>query len=583
MADERSGLHWAVSSGDEAAVRFSLEHGNENVNLKDNKGCTPLLLAECIKDEDSYESIVRILVENGADVNVCNNTPLYSAVFYQKQHLVELLLRAGADVRQNNLLHIAAEKGSEGILGLLLGDKRCTEDVINGRDRNGRTPAFVAAQHDREGCLKMLIAKGADLSRANFNKETVMEIIFENMTRPVQFMMDALDSSVVLEKINEKNRYYVDFKVLAPTKCSRQMDVISSLLVAANDEEKTEVLQHPLIELYLTLKWSRVCYFFYLWIVAYVVFVLSMSIYVTFLTHDYYRIDGAMMASRCILIVSASCLIAHAVLQCCLTHGNHFRKYELWLNLGCTSLSLIVAIAENPAENATIMHVADSTWVLHIASIAILMSWAELMLLIGRLPTYGYYALMFSAVLQNVIRVLMAFLCLVVGFALSFSIQFSSCSDFRDPWRALVKTTVMMMGEFEYGDLFADKVVGPAGATSRVIFLMFIILTSIVLMNLMVGLAVSDIQCLCRVSHARKLEKQADFLSQLEKVLTSKKFRGKYVPEIVKKVLKRNCIDTRYELDVSTKFRRSKKLSSKLIDSLVGIAKSHRGKNDQEG
>ena len=125
----------------------------------------------------------------------------------------------------------------------------------------------MAAQHDREGCLKMLIAKGADLSRANFNKETVMEIIFENMTRPVQFMMDALDSSVVLEKINEKNRYYVgeflllashainrvfscprpDFKVLAPTKCSRQMDVISSLLVAANDEEKTEVLQHPLI------------------------------------------------------------------------------------------------------------------------------------------------------------------------------------------------------------------------------------------------------------------------------------------------------------------------------------------------
>jgi hypothetical protein len=29
------------------------------------------------------------------------------------------------------------------------------------------------------------------------------------------------------------------------------------------------------------------------------------------------------------------------------------------------------------------------------------------MLLIGRLPTYGYYALMFSAVLQNVIRVIL--------------------------------------------------------------------------------------------------------------------------------------------------------------------------------
>jgi hypothetical protein len=52
--------------------------------------------------------------------------------------------------------------------------------------------------------------------------------------------------------------------------------------------------------------------------------------------------------------------------------------------------------------------VADiPNWVLHVSSIAILLSWTELMLLIGRLPTYGYYALMFSAVLQNVIRVIL--------------------------------------------------------------------------------------------------------------------------------------------------------------------------------
>ncbi|XP_072375796.1 uncharacterized protein, partial [Diabrotica undecimpunctata] len=45
-------------------------------------------------------------------------------------------------------------------------------------------------------------------------------------------------------------------------------------------------------------------------------------------------------------------------------------------------------------------------WVLHITSISILMAWIELMLLIGRLPSLGYYALMFSAVLQNVVKVI---------------------------------------------------------------------------------------------------------------------------------------------------------------------------------
>lgn len=44
-------------------------------------------------------------------------------------------------------------------------------------------------------------------------------------------------------------------------------------------------------------------------------------------------------------------------------------------------------------------------WTLHASSIAVLLAWTELMLLIGRFPTYGYYALMFAAVLQNVIKV----------------------------------------------------------------------------------------------------------------------------------------------------------------------------------
>jgi hypothetical protein len=111
-------------------------------------------------------------------------------------------------------------------------------------------------------------------------------------------------------------------------------------------------------ELYLTLKWSKVCYFFYLWIAAYVVFVLSLSVYVTLMAHNYVGIDGIMAASRWILIVSATCLLVHGILQCCLTHGNHFRKYEMWLNLACTSLSLIVAIVEDRARNG-----AQSEWI----------------------------------------------------------------------------------------------------------------------------------------------------------------------------------------------------------------------------
>lgn len=159
----------------------------------------------------------------------------------------------------------------------------------------------------------------------------------------------------------------------------------------------------------------------------------------------------------------------------------------------------------------------------------------------------------------------MAFLCLVIGFSLSFSIQFHSFDQFKDPWRALVKTTVMMMGEFEYADLFADKS-SALPTTSRFVFLVFIILTSIVLMNLMVGLAVSDIQDLHRQGRAGKLEKQADFLYQLEKVISSRHLNSNYVPAWIKKIfLRRSYIESGYKVETSVEFQRTQGLPRRLI------------------
>lgn len=137
----------------------------------------------------------------------------------------------------------------------------------------------------------------------------------------------------------------------------------------------------------------------------------------------------------------------------------------------------------------------------------------------------------------------MTFICLVIGFALSFSIQFRDYAEFQNPWRAIVKTTVMMMGEFEYANLFTKDNDGkdePRGlpTTSRVIFLMFIIVASIVLMNLMVGLAVSDIQGLTQVGNVKRLEKQAEFLHQFEKV-ASKIVTIHIFPSFFRNLLKR--------------------------------------------
>lgn len=91
--------------------------------------------------------------------------------------------------------------------------------------------------------------------------------------------------------------------------------------------------------------------------------------------------------------------------------SKHFRHYlrqlETWLSFICATLSLVTSIAGEIAkcsmEEIESRHCAH--WVLHSISIAILLSWMQMMLLIGRVPMWGYYALMFSTVLKNILKV----------------------------------------------------------------------------------------------------------------------------------------------------------------------------------
>lgn len=105
-----------------------------------------------------------------------------------------------------------------------------------------------------------------------------------------------------------------------------------------------------------------------------------------------------------------------------------------------------------------------------------------------------------------------------------------------------MKTIAMMMGEYEYSDLFGAGDGAPRLiVTSRVCFVLFAVLASIVLMNLMVGVAVSDIQALQREGAAKRLEKQAEFVARLEKVASFKLVDSKWFPAFLRKLLKRRC------------------------------------------
>ena len=133
-----------------------------DVNLPDNRHfyLTPLIWAILSGDKD----IVNMLIRAGADVNRTSNigktTPLYTAVEKNRFDLVRILLFAGADP--------------------------------NGEIYNGRTPIFTAVRKGFYEIAQSLIIAGADTNRLDHNGDSLMKYASrENM---VKLLTDAREN-----------------------------------------------------------------------------------------------------------------------------------------------------------------------------------------------------------------------------------------------------------------------------------------------------------------------------------------------------------------------------------------------------
>ncbi len=94
-------LMMAVNNNDIAGVSFYSKAGSALINQKNIGGATPLLIAS----REGYYEIAKILIDNGADINVVDNegwTPLMRANINARDEIVALLVSKGAQAGSLN-------------------------------------------------------------------------------------------------------------------------------------------------------------------------------------------------------------------------------------------------------------------------------------------------------------------------------------------------------------------------------------------------------------------------------------------------------------------------------------------------
>lgn len=503
-------LHVAASLGSIKNVELLLAYGADVRVQFGSSRSTPLHFAA----EEGSAECTKLLLKSGADCNAKNSrgqTSLHLAALVQSSETLEILINAGGNVNAEDddgrtPLHTAVAKslrGSELVSMLIQSGSH-----VNKPDKFGYTPLHIAALNESSMIVILLLIKGADVTAKTKGGISALSFIIRRTPDVLPRFVSRMDQAISVhdhELGDVDCELRLDFRPLVPGGRGE-----TDLMLCLVDVGQKHILKHPLCESFLYLKWLRIRKFFLFSLIFHLIFAILFTAFVT-VTFLYNFSDTVVYILFWPVLLFTFILACKEIFQ--LAHGIYIyaKQFDNWIQWSVIIGSGVVLII--PSGN--VQH--------HAAGIAILLVWIELMLVVGRFPMFGLYVQMFTQVSINFFKFLGAYLCLLIGFSLSFCVLHNKYKSFVNPVMGFLKTIIMMSGELEFEDVFFDDDKPILySITAHLILLGFVVLVTIILTNLMVGLAVSDIQELRRCAGLDRLVRRAQLVSHLESMLFSK-------------------------------------------------------------
>lgn len=368
---------------------------------------------------------------------------------------------------------------------------------LNETDVFGSTPLHYAVHYKNEKFAQELMKRGAYLGA----KSRMLDYPISDMDP--ELLEEHLDSCVSTSGDQGSHSYQIlmNFKNLIPPnnnpkiKGNQIKEEMNPITHIANSKEHRHLLKHPLITSFLYLKWHRLSQLFYMNFIIYTIFCVNL------LTFIICKFDGDQETT--VTIAVTGLITAIGMIYLILREITQFIiSPRAYLQSGINFLEILLILL---TLNALLpLHWEPNTQRILFA-VTILLAAVELCLLVGSLPflSVSTHMLMLREVTMTFIKSFTLYSIFVITFSLCFYVLLSDekkagaddgeeeegdLNKFRTPFTAIIKTIVMMTGEFDAGDLKFNSYYG------YLVFLLFVFFMSIVLLNLLNGLAVSDTQ-----------------------------------------------------------------------------------------
>ena len=555
--------------------------------LKSNPGCVDALkgreersTALHLAADSGYLDICTILLAVGADVSLANSkqeTAVHLAAKNRSEPVLHLLLTRAAAINtglvnardadgRTPLFDCTASKGHEAT--------KCMKTllafgaVVDLQNSGGYTALHMAAIDREPKRVELLITSDADLSLKNNAGFSALHFINKKVPQCMRTYEERLDNGLKLESSHAETtmKIKMDFNKISPNINSlhrQDIEVFMELMKSG----RTSILKHPLSQAFLYLKWQQIKdLYLFLHVGAHLIYSIVYTAYAQLVfgilckqtdianlnmsdeistyvpcnfteSPDLHVEVAAARGSWLLLIVFTFIYMAYEGLNMSTNIKRYFASFDSWIDLFLILSFFMISFHQNPFNDSVVLMRIQ----FHFAALGCFLTWLQVMFYIGKLPKIGKYVQMFKTVCWSVMEFLIAWIFLLLAFTFAFEILFPDYGNFDGFFSTFINLLIFMFGEINYNDLILPE--GKTKAFSGIFFaipnlllLLFIFLICIVLMNLLVGLAVSDIQTLSKSARLRRLVQQVDLINFMEGWLFTPVF--KRFPDWLKKILR---------------------------------------------
>ncbi|KAJ7386324.1 Transient receptor putative cation channel sub A member 1 [Desmophyllum pertusum] len=561
-------VHYAAKNGQSKNISLLMATNKAAAGVASNDLDTPLHIAAKYGWLPIVESL--LVGRNIRMINLQNNkgnTPLHLACFNGHDQVAEYLLSQGAtiekDQNQKTALHLAANQGSKRCVMSILAKH---PDCVNALEENKNTALNLASFHGHDEIVKYLLSlKNQEILMNAFN-QNVLDIALNEEKKDVAMVIaehvrwrEVMSSSApgallmmqelvikmpdVAERILDQCVTEEGDEMKPEYKVTKDLTIIQAKYVPNPERDQLTVLKtmtkyrrdnclkHKVVFALMHLKWKKFGFTSLMFnLMLYLMYLLpltALALYSrdnekefcapndTVTRSDYLdnlpttRSNTAIQVLTYVVLVFTLIHLLREVTQIVKKREKYFSAFSNYFELACYITAMLYIFPSYDCKTGG---------QLQIGAMSMFFGWMNLILYLRKLSFYGSYVIMLATMFITLFKVLVLFLLFILSFGTTFYMLIDENELYISLPHWLLTIFVMTLGELNYADNFMPWEF-PFSALVNVLFVIFVLAMPIILMNMLVGLAVGDIDNIQRNATMDRYVMQIEMLLETEQQL----------------------------------------------------------------